>query len=333
MANSLDLLAIKEKISINLSSSQIVQILNDIINAAAKPLFKHSHLMRQLVLQSLLQTQVDHRRKISIHSKEATASCIVYGIIQNNYSAIKLCELDRNILFSSINYIQPYLKEALIVEKKLLKSNSSKYLKKQQNIAKITGIPINMLTALARWVLPYLDLYLQFRECIIYKYIKFAYQQAKRSESNTQLFVDVEELHKNYLLALGKAIDKFDANKGTLTSYIVQWLLSARSAPEFNHQYNTAYDLPANVRKDMENRGVALQNMSTPIDDKHLEIGDDNVNYHIQEMSKDKLFLNCLRHITGIKVPFQVLDLPIVLKPEEISNLQGLLPANTGKVN
>jgi hypothetical protein len=325
----IQLLSSGQKIKVNLSSRQIVEILNSLINAAAQPLFKHSHLMRQLILQALLQTQVDHRRKISIHDKTVAATCIIYGISQNNFDTIKLCELDRNILFQSILYIKPHLEEALVLERKLLrKPESLKLQMRQRAISKFTGIAPHLLTPIARWVFPYLELYKEFKDRIMEKYHKFAYQEANRARSYTKLFVDIEELYKNYLLAMYKAIDKMDATRGTLTNYIKQWLLSARSAPEFTHQYAVSYHLPSNVRKDMERKNIALTNMSVTLDDTHTEIEDYERFDEMQKIvGKDQYLLQCLRNIPGIKIPYLMIDIPIVLKPHEIEQLRGMQPA------
>jgi len=318
-----DLLTFKEMITANLSSKQIIVILNALLNAAAEPLFQHSHLMRQLVLQAMLQTQVDHRRKISIHSKENTAALIIYGITNRDFSAIKHCEIDRGTLFKAVDIVYGRLKQAVELERRLVRRpKSSKLLLRQAMLAHRLGMPVNLMTPLARWIGEYYELYLQFKERIIAKYIKFAYQEANRARALTDLHVDVGELFKNYLLALNRAIDKCDANRGTLTSYIQQWMMSARSSPEFDHQYGVAFTLPANVRKEMERRSIPLTNMSTTINETHHEIPDPDA--EPLRLRPDKTLLACLRQLPHMQVPYLMLDLPVLLTPAEVNNLRGL---------
>ena len=325
METNSSILTFPQLISNNLSSKQIVSLLNQLINCAIEPLFNNSILARELILQALLQTQTDHRRKISIHNKAITTSCITYGIIHKDFNVIKMCELDRNILFKVVLYMEPYLREALKLEYQLARKDKQSTRLKLHNISVATGIKNNLLTVIARWCLPYLNTYLQFKERIVAKYIKYAYREATIATYNTKLFIDPKELFKNLLLAIDKAIDKFDANRGTLTSYINQWMMSAKSAPEFNHQYNVSYDLPANVRKLMEKSGISLTNMSTTINEMHHEIEDLDLSDKMSSIGgKDKTFLRCLREIKGIKVTYLALDIPIILTDQEVTNLKGI---------
>jgi hypothetical protein len=322
---SSDLLAIKERISNNLSSKQIITILNELLYAAAEPLFYHSSLMRELILQATLQTQRDHRRKISVHSKEITTGLILYGVMNHDFNSIKLCGMDRGLIFKAATIVYDYLYQAIKLEQQLLTKPRSRKLRLQmEDIAFRTGINTNLLTPLYRWVHTYYQMYRTFKEQITEKYIRFARSEANRAQANTQLFVDTHDLFKNYLLAVDRAIDKCDADSGTLTHYIQQWMLSARSSPEFDHQYSTSFTVPANVRKDREREGRVIGNLATSIDEKHYEIPDEDADDRLQRvMAHDKILLTCLRDIKGCRLPFILLSLPIMLRTNEVNNLRG----------
>lgn len=318
-----ELLSHKQKLTANLSSKQIITILNTLLNAVAEPLFEHCSLMRQLILQAMLQTQLDHRRKISVHNKEITTALVLHGISNHDFQAIKLCEIDRGTLFKAVDQIYQLLLQAITIEQKLLtKPKSTELILQQENLAQRLGIDSNLLTPLARWIKIYYELYLQFKGQIIAKYIKFAYQESGRARAMTGLHVDVDDLFKNYLLAINRAIDKCDAERGTLTSYIQQWLLSARSSPEFDHQLGVAYSLPANIRNDMERKNIPLTNMSTPIEERHHEIADPDGDIS-KTIYQDRILLQCLRNLPDMKIVYLLLDLPIYLRPNEIDNLRG----------
>ena len=117
---SSDILTRKETLTVNLSTKQIITILNGLIHAAAEPLFLHSSLMRQLLLQATMQTQVDHRRKISSHNKEITTALIVHAIMHRDYTAIKLCNMDRGMLFKAVDMVLGNLRQAVQLEQELL---------------------------------------------------------------------------------------------------------------------------------------------------------------------------------------------------------------------
>jgi hypothetical protein len=322
---SSDILTRKETLTVNLSTKQIITILNGLIHAAAEPLFMHSSLMRQLLLQATMQTQVDHRRKISSHNKETTTALIVHAVMHRDYTAIKLCNMDRGMLFKAVDMVLGNLRQAMQLEQELLRyPRSRRRLLQMEKLSQTTGINSNLLTPLARWVITYYNAYRTFKEYIIEKYHRFARSEANKAIAVTGLHVDTNDLFKNYLMAVDKAIDKCNADQGTLTHYITQWMLSARSSPDFDHQTNISFSIPANVRKDRERSGQVLGNMSVAIDHKHHEIEDDAFSDKMRRiMAHDKTLLKALRQIRGHRVPFLLLDVPIILNSAEIANLKG----------
>lgn len=311
-----------EKLRQNLSTKQIISILTELLNAAAQPLFEHSQLMRQIILQAMLQTQVDHRRKISSRNKETTAALIVYSIMYGDYSAIRLCDINRNIIFYATDMIYNKLKDAVRLENTLLREpRNSQALLEQAELANYLGIDASLLTPLARHIGLYYTMYLQFKSMVIGKYVKFAWQEANRARALTGLHVDVNELCGNYLLAFMRAIDKCDADSGTLTSYMQKWMMSARSSPEHSHLYSEAFHVPSNIRKKMETRGVQLTNMASTIDEEHLQIADPDSEH---KLPMDERLLACLRTLPNMKIAYMVMGLPVKLQPQEINALKGI---------
>lgn len=96
------ILDVQERLKENLTTKQIIVILNTLINKACKPVFHKSFFMRECVLQSVLQTQDDHRRKIAVTEKVEAAGGIINGVVFNRYDFIESCELNRSILYSSL---------------------------------------------------------------------------------------------------------------------------------------------------------------------------------------------------------------------------------------
>jgi hypothetical protein len=309
----------------NLSTPQMIGLLNDLLLAALEPVFNHTSMAKQLLLQALLQTQSDHRRKISSIERGFVADLILNGIAANNFNAIRLAELDRSVGFSVLDKIFQQLKAAQKIERKLLaKPKSRSQQAKLLSIAIELGADPNILGVLARWVTPYYKLYREFKAIVMGKYIKLAYGKAMAAQKITGLHVDSKDLFNNYMGAVDRAIDKCSSSCGTLTTYVQNWMLSSRSNPEFDHQYGVAYKIPASIRKQMQNSNIPLTNMASTVEEKHFDIPDDEEHYDkLQELfSANKDLLRLLRHVPYSKVPFLVLDLPIVLNQLEINNLQ-----------
>ena len=324
---SYNLLTVKEEIKNNLSSQQIAAMLDMLLHAAAAPLFERSFLMRELILQTLLQTQDDHRRKVSIHNKDITASLVVHAVLNKDFSPLAICGIDRSMIFSSINLVHNKLKK--IVDLEIMATQKSKrrrhYINKMLKSCKEIGVQVDEALPLFNWVNNHLKMYRLLKEYISAKYYKFAWREACAANMITGLHVDINELSKNYNMAVEKAIDKYDSDKGTLTSYIQQWLKAAKTNPDFPHQYCESYSMPSSIRKDKERSGIALTNMSQTIEEKHHEIDDPDALNKMQAIHKDNMLLNCLRKIRNIDIVYRVLDLPVNLQSRELQKLQGLV--------
>lgn len=262
------MLNVNERLKENLTTKQIIVVLNALINKACKPIFHKSFYMRACVLQTVLQTQDDHRRKIAVADKLEASNDIINAVAFNRYSFIEHCELNRSILYNALRSCLSAMEGIEELERnQFIKSKRIQSITKLNAMSKKTGIPLYEMLSLYRWSSFYLDAYIDFKSMIMEKYVRESFNQAKFDASRTDLWVDVEDITENYMLAVSKAIDKCDAGQGTLTSYIKKWMLSARNNPEFSHEHGIAYDIPAPIRKKKESNGEQLLNMSASLSD------------------------------------------------------------------
>src|SRR5690606_36939465 len=63
------------------------------------------------------------------------------------------------------------------------------------------------------------------------------------------------------------AIDKYDSNKGALTSYINWWILNAQTCNTSEHEYGIAYVVPQSHRKKIAEKSTGYLNHSVSLDD------------------------------------------------------------------
>jgi hypothetical protein len=91
----------------------------------------------------------------------------------------------------------------------------------------------------------YLELYRDISDIIISKYYKYLYSLVKKRVHSTNRYFDEDELYQNYISAALKAFDRYDPEKGALTSYITLWIKNNQQSAEENPEYNIAYELPA----------------------------------------------------------------------------------------
>jgi DNA-directed RNA polymerase specialized sigma subunit len=107
----------------------------------------------------------------------------------------------------------------------------------------VIGASVERFGAALNWSKAYYREYIKFRNMIMEKYVRFAWNQSQKSKFETNLVVDYEELHINYMLAVVKAIDRYDPTRGPLTACVRGWIQEAKTNPKFNHVYGQSYEM------------------------------------------------------------------------------------------
>jgi len=89
-----------------------------------------------------------------------------------------------------------------------------------------------------------------------------------RKQNSTALsHHEVEDLTHNYVVYALKAIDKFDSSKGTLTSYINNWLRYAETSPRYDHISGYVFRLPQDQKLKIVNNESDANNFPVYIED------------------------------------------------------------------
>lgn len=118
-------------------------------------------------------------------------------------------------------------------------------------------------------------LYNTFREMIIERYNPIIKSQASRimyRKELTGITVSKKDALQNCLLAAIKALDKFHASQGTLTTYLIKWVSSSISS-SFSMGIGESFTITRNARTRIAKGSLALNNMSVDIEASY-EIAD-----------------------------------------------------------
>lgn len=70
---------------------------------------------------------------------------------------------------------------------------------------------------------------LKFRELILAKYTRLTIMQAKILYSEINHTIPLDDIVQTFIVCLARAVDRCDCDKGVLTTFITNWLKSARS--------------------------------------------------------------------------------------------------------
>jgi len=262
---------VKEVLPENYTSRQLLATLDTLIFRAIRPIIAESTYVDRVlgILSGWLSTA--SRRKISsVESKEKFQSLVMaFTIAQTpaeRFQIWRALKLERTISFFIITQwlriLEPWVAaqcrgdfaQCMRLERRACIRNNQALFQRQQSVM--------------FWQKQALD----FKEALLQKYMRkvvlesSAYYEGHR-KNNPHLVIDLDDVGQNFMLAVSKAIDKCDTDKGTLTSYVQLWLKDAASSSHNSHEYGTAFSIPVGKRREIaRTENHALNNISVNID-------------------------------------------------------------------
>jgi hypothetical protein len=324
--SSWNLASVEEKLPRRLSTQMILSMLDDFITAAAQPIFQNTTFARRIMMQVILHFSTDNRRKFSFLPKGELHARMLKALVCNDYSMVTPCKIDRSILNRIIMTSYEKIKPAMNLDYRITTSDGETqraFMLERQTLAKYVGCPEHMLSPLAYWVKGYIKLYRDMNWAIVSKYMKLAYHTMLRYAHYSKMHVDRDDLFKNLVMTVQRAVDKCDQSKGTLTSYVEQWFVSARNNSTFSHVYNVSYILPAVVRRQLQKEGKPLNDFIGAMPKEEQEdLIESSLELRLKNEVDNKL-MYVLRHVKGSEIAFLTLNLPVVLTEEEKDLLRG----------
>jgi len=283
-----DLLSLKERLSENLSSAQLADTLDDLIFAALKPIMLATDHIEQTLAEMLPFVASNGRRKFAVMAQADLVNAL-FSVINGTDKKEKLkllrsVRLERTIHFSCLKSFELLAGRHTKAEIELIHtphSDTTKRYKLREEMKAIErrlnlrqGKNLFSVQAKAHY---WHNQALEFKGMIIEKYVRLAYTDSMKAQADTELQIDLDDLFKNYVLAIPKAIDKFDPQKGALTSYIRWWFMDASTPFKSNsHEYGVNYHVPTAQRKKLLANGTSgFSNFSVALDDNTQSSNED----------------------------------------------------------
>jgi hypothetical protein len=255
----------------NLTGGQIQTILDTFTYKAIEPIVYRSRVFDAQLVHLLSVTTRNRKRKLSSIGRDQAISLLSKALVEQDpvlkLEYIRQAKIERGFLHAFASKFVQYLKEfkQSYWEYLTAKGPEQKRRKQQlQAVARDVGFKdFEVLYSSLETVEEYLTLTYAYRNQIISSYLKHAYKQAKSYvNSNPFSSFDVQEVGQNFLVAVTKAIDKYDSSKGALTSYVNWWILNAQTCGAANHEYGIAFSVPQGVKKDMALGNNSIVNFS-----------------------------------------------------------------------
>lgn len=225
---------VDEKIATNLTSYQYLSVLDSMLYAAMEPILTNTKFFDVFLSQIIGWQTLNPKRKTCGVGRVGlvTLSTLFFltGDPKQKLKLVKRMKLHRNILFECIvrwidlmgDYpdLANQFGTAEIVrrlhelhEKSLMRPSYSLH---------------STYTTTVFW---YKKAKI-FKEQIMEKYTRLVLTTAQRDYVELGMIEPLNDMVQSYMMTMSKAIDKCDADRGVLTSYITSWLKSAKNNVE-----------------------------------------------------------------------------------------------------
>lgn len=187
---------------------------------------------------------------------------------------LKFLDLGKNIKNKEISFFKNIFKNTFD-----LKDSEDLYLIEQYFQGITSGSLVNIYNKVNFWFKKYLE----FRELLIGKYYRYAFQYAKTYKLKKPT-IDESCLFKSLLLSINTALDKYNSSKGALTSYISMWFKGTINEPQFDFNLGQPFKLSKYAKDKTIKAGTSINTIAigTPDFDLHensacLEFLDDKL--------------------------------------------------------
>lgn len=295
----------------NLSGNQIEALLDYFLYSAISPLLQTIWFKNELalVINNILR---DLKFKVTRINKNMAQSHILNAISalskEEILSQLKQASLDRNIFRDILDKFLTRTKILLQEEEIFFSSLNSlgydtKSAEEINSLEEEFGLSRNFLIKTNKEVQFWFDRYLEFRHLIIGKYLRFAYKYAKITKLNRPN-ADLQCFFKSLILAIGTALNKYTADRGTLTSYIQLWFKSTMVNPPYDFELGRPFKLSNYAKQRMIDTGRNPNAISTN-SDEFCTIESQLDSYFLNNKLEDLEFTNydLLKFLNSVEDP------------------------------
>lgn len=323
MGSALDSLKrVKEKLPHNYTSYQLLSVLDQLLWKSMWPIVRTTDYFDRVLANVIGWGATNPRRKLSSLPKERFNTFAMAYLAADTprlkLRILKKMRLERNVLFYVIGRFLDLMKDAPPTKPSQRLTNA------------LAVFDSEGLWFAARESSYWYAQAITFKGMIMEKYLRFVMVEAlsfqkQQREQNPHLQFDVDELAQNFTLAVNKAIDKCDAQQGTLTSYIKNWIKDAKGNPQLRSEYGIAYTLPASQRRAVAQQGANRKavNISVSMEsDDFLQLrSDSNVEEEVERTRTIELVRKLAKRADPTGISRMFLGISEILDPDELRQL------------
>lgn len=245
----------------NLTGEQIQIILDLFLYKALEPVILHSTAFDNQVSYLLTLITGNRKRKISSIEREQVIELLAaYLVVEDRrekFELIRSARIERSFIHAFLSRFLAHNDAFLGLYRDFMVNTKTRTVTGERLAAMATGsgcVDRNALYSIMSLSSGYLSNFYKYREVIVNHYVKMASKKADEYiESNPSMGYDFMDVRQNILKSVLTAIDKYNSDRGALTSYINWWVLNALTCGTDEHEYGIAYTIPQSQRKKIAN--------------------------------------------------------------------------------
>lgn len=320
----------------NLTGEQIQQVLDLFLYKALEPIILNSDVFDEQISYILVLVSANRKRKPSSLPRERTVEILCRFLVTQDrsekFELLREARLERSFLHVFVGRVLRMFPDFLSDYSHMMTSDRKARLVVKERLdkqARTIGSDRQGLYRIVSIGNSYLAKFYECRSKVLDHYLRLSSKQAKiHIDANGSNF-DFHDVRQSILKSILLAIDKYDSNKGALTSYINWWILNAQTCNTLEHEYGIAYVIPQSYRRKIAEKNTGFMNHSVSLDEL---VGDDDTkslhnvlgdSYDIQgsfeQGETDRVVMYIAKHSDINGCARLSLDIGEYFTPEELS--------------
>ena len=266
-------MAKKNRFGHNPTGSHYEKVITRLISETLHPLLEHTDYCDHMLVGILARLVEDRRSSLaSIPINDAIQRMLLAISFPHDRAAViknvTAAQLDRSVWLLVCNQFYKIVESYPKTYRKWLAAKTpGERFRVHQRLSMIEQRACSNRDSLLPAAMEFLQVFdamLGFKSSILHQYENLSLSLENRHVRSSSMTVSPSDLHQNTLEAVNTALNKYSSGKGALSHFAKYWMLN--SLGQNSHLTNLAYDVPANVRKDIATGKHPDKNIATSLD-------------------------------------------------------------------
>jgi hypothetical protein len=270
----------------NLTGDQIQDIMDKLLYTALKPFILHTDIYDYQISFMLSMMTQNKKRKLTFIDRDLAfgimCQILITGDSSKKFELIKTLGLERSTVHLYIKRIHKnYRDQFLDLYMKHVSDPEDLDIKMRLDSV-CAALNCTDLDGLYRCFVNSYDaikVYEKFITSVVSEYTKLCHKSASKHISvNSSNKFDYNDVFQGLMQNVVIALNKYNADKGALTSHIKWWIFNAQTCNTGDHEYGIAFTIPQGQKKKLATDTTSMRQVNFSISLDTLLDGDDDEN-------------------------------------------------------